>query len=108
MDESGDLGRAICEQLEGLGSDVTKIHVFDFYLYFPSEDAAREAASVLRGRGFMTKVREGADEVSWLCLARVKTVPDMAVLREMGVLFENLVASFSGEFDGWESNVIAD
>jgi hypothetical protein len=56
--------------------------------------------------GFLVSVQEGATEGDWLCLARLKFIPSIEKLSELQVVFEDLIAKFGGEYDGWETIVI--
>jgi regulator of RNase E activity RraB len=97
----------VLEQLRESGSDITQLHGFEFYLYLPSESAARAAAVNVRERHFSAEVVPSADGSTWLCLTTMRIVPEVAPLDEIGKMFEQLASALQGEFDGWESEVIA-
>ena len=74
-----------------------------FYLYFPSEDAAKSAAEKLRADGYEVETRLGADEENWLTLAsRDMTDEEYSAADER---MEELADSLGGEFDGAERAV---
>ena len=98
--------RAVLEQLRQAGSDLSRPHPIDHYLYFPKEDAARSAANVLRGEGYRVDVRVGADEVNWLALASHSIVPTPQTIAETTARMEKLAASLGGEYDGWQAAVV--
>jgi hypothetical protein len=87
------------------GSDVSKPHWFDFYLYFPDRKDAGEIAEILKNKGYHASVRLGADNASWLCLARKAIVPSHQVLASIRDELEILVKPRRGEYDGWEAAV---
>ena len=95
-------------QLRRMGSDVSKPHSFDFYLYVPTELAARQAAEKVRQSKFAAEVLPGASGRDWLCRATVTIVPEVAPLDDIGGFFEQIAAALDGDFDGWESDVVKD
>ena len=50
----------VVNQLHQMGSDTAQPHKFDFYLYVPTEVAARQAADKVRESDFSAKVVCGA------------------------------------------------
>ena len=100
-----DLRTEVLTQLRRDGSDTSKPHGFDFYLYFPTETTARQASQRL-AKEYRVDVRPAAKGPTWLCLAKTTLTPDTAPLAEIGSLFSQLAQEFRGEFDGWESDVV--
>jgi hypothetical protein len=101
-----DFQTEVLTQLRQQGSDTSKPHSFDFYLYLPTETAARQAGQRLAKSDYQIEVRQGADGTNWLCLAKTTLTPDTAPLSEIGQLFTKLAQEFHGDFDGWESDVV--
>lgn len=95
----------VLQQLARVGSDISRPHEFDFYVYFPSHAAAQKAAEKARQSNFAVKVRRGASNDNWLCLATTTIVPETAALDAMADFFEQVAATFDGDFDGWEADV---
>jgi hypothetical protein len=93
-------------QLRRTGSDIARPHSFDFYLYVPTELAARQAAEKVRESKFTAEVLPGASGSDWLCRATVTIVPEVAPLDDIHSFFEQVAAALHGDFDGWESDVI--
>ena len=77
--------------------------VTDFYLYFPSEEAARAAAAEAESDTGSVDVRLGADDVNWL--TQVRKDIDRASLDENERSFEGLARRHGGEYDGFEADV---
>jgi hypothetical protein len=74
-------------QLRRAGSDLTKPHEIEFFLYFPSEVVARQAADQFSAQGYKAVVRLGAEQKDWLCLLTrhmVPTVGALGVIRSSG------------------------
>lgn len=101
-----DLRSEVVRQLRGVGSDVSRPHRFDFYLYVPSEADARSASLRLKEQGLSVEVRRAAKGQDWLCFATATLVPDTSRLTELGGLFSQLARSYKGDFDGWEAEVV--
>ena len=72
-----------------------------FYLYFPSENGARDAAARLNQQGYGVTVRPGADDINWLALAS-RSLADDTELDEAEEALEQLASNLGGEYDGYE------
>lgn len=94
------------DSLRDAGSDLTKSHPFDFYLYHNNKAGAQRLCGELGQRDFQVTVQEGALEGEWLCLARLEFIPSIEKLDELSRLFEGLIDTYGGEYDGWETIVI--
>lgn len=101
-----DRDLAVIAQLEAAGSDLSKPHEIEFFLYFPSEQAANHAASRLRNASFGVEVQLGADGTRWLCLATRSLVPTHDALASSRALLEALASELGGEYDGWGAPVV--
>jgi hypothetical protein len=88
-------------QLQRSGSDVTKAHECDFFLYFPSEAAAISAAAQIRERGFEALVSRATGGGSWRCLASRRLVPTRQALARLRADFEAIARPLGGEYEGW-------
>jgi len=98
--------QAALESLREAGSDLSKPHPFDFYLYHNNKSGAQRLCGELNKMGFQVNVREGAIENEWLCLARQNFIPSENKLAELSQVFEELISTYGGEYDGWETIVI--
>ncbi len=98
--------QAALDSLHEAGSDFTKVHPFDFYLYHPDQSGAEQICVQLRAQGFQIAVKEGTVEVEWLCLASLSFIPSIEKLSEFQGLFDDLISQYGGEYDGWETVVI--
>jgi hypothetical protein len=101
-----DADQAALDSLRDAGSDLNKVHPFDFYLYHPDQAGAAQLCSHLQADGFQVTVREGALEGEWLCLASLSFIPSIEKLSELRGKLEGLIEQFGGEYDGWETLVI--
>jgi len=51
--------QATLDSLREAGSDFTRVHPFDFYLYHPEKSGAEQICTQLGTKGFQVTVREG-------------------------------------------------
>ena len=100
-----DGDEAVLVQLRKAGSDLSKPHQIEFFLYFPSQDAAEQGAAQIRNTGFDAKVQLSAKGDSWLCFATKRMIPDLASLDKIRIQFEALAGKLGGEYDGWGTPV---
>jgi len=101
-----DLDSQVLAVLKDAGSDLSKPHPIDFYLYFPAKTDADDVGLRLQEEGFDVTVRLGADDASWLVLAQTTMVPEQRHLQELRRKFVTLADSLGGEYDGWEAMVV--
>jgi Regulator of ribonuclease activity B len=97
---------AVLAALKRAGSDLSKPHPIEFFLYLPAEGAASTVAAHLTAQGFDAKVDRGADNAAWLCLATKSIVPDLATLEAIRLEFDGLAGPLGGEYDGWGTPVV--
>jgi regulator of RNase E activity RraB len=101
-----DLDGSVLVQLRRVGSDLSKPHNLEFFLYFPTQSVAEEAALQIRNAGFEVEVKKGAQGDQWLCFATKTMVPDLPDLQKIRHNFVPLAASIDGEYDGWGTQVV--
>ena len=99
--------KGVLKQLREKGSDLTKPHDFEFYLYVPTKPYAAKAAEKIRRNGFSgAEVRRAESGSGWLCLARKTIIPEKADLADHARFLEQVAAALGGEFDGWEAEIV--
>lgn len=96
----------VLRQLEAAGSDLSKEHLIEFFLYFPTEAEARAAAGEIAADDFDAVVEPAASDGLWLCFARKSMVPDHQLLVDIGATFESIADRYGGEYDGWGTEVV--
>jgi regulator of ribonuclease activity B len=101
-----DLDEAVLAQLRQAGSNLTKPHEIEFFLYFPMEAVAHNAAEQIRRLGFDVAVRPAAQGPGWLCFAKKTMVPVADALQELRRGFNTLAVSLGGKYDGWGTGVV--
>ena len=82
-------------------------HVILHYLYLPTQQNAQTVAGALEQRGFRTQHLMSADDVNWLVLARHDVTLTLELVTSTRQIMEELVAPFTGEYDGWEVEIEA-
>jgi len=94
-------------QLKKAGSNLSKPHPIDFYLYFPTREAAERVAVKVRALGCdIKRIDPAASGPGWLVLATKTIVPVEAELVKLRNEFETFARIEKGEYDGWETQVI--
>lgn len=96
--------RAALEELRR-SSTFTGPRVVLHYLYFPRQEAAASTAEELRGCGFATEARRGADGINWLVLAGHQIVPSEETIAGVRDVMEEFARRRGGGYDGWEAEV---
>lgn len=104
--EEPDLDQQVLDQLKQAGSDLSKPHDIEFFLYFPTEAAANEAAKAVEGEGCDGKVQLGADKTNWLCFATKRMFPEHDRLVGLRKRFNEIAHRGNGEYDGWGTEVV--
>jgi hypothetical protein len=92
-------------QLEKSGSDLAKLHQFDFLLRFPAQKAAERSTLMLEGLAFATRVERGKSDAEWLVHAVKRLYPvesDLIGLREK---LDDIARQYKGAYAGWTAKV---
>ena len=104
--KKADPDELVLRQLKKAGSDLSKPHRIEFFLYFPTQSVAEQAPVRIREQGFVVEVRPAAQSKSeWLCFATKTMVPDLSALQKIRRDFTALAASLHGQYDGWGTPV---
>jgi regulator of RNase E activity RraB len=102
----GDRDAVTIEELARSGSDLSRPHRIDFFLYVPSRPAAEELATELRAQGLQVGVERETDGHDWLCLASVEMLPELGLLRSWRARLTALAEARNGVYDGWGTEVL--
>ena len=102
-----DLDHMVLDQLKKAGSNLSKPHNIDFFLYFSTQESAAEAAVTLKAEGFQVRVQPAAQGPNWLCQANKTMVPELSVLQKIRQDFNALAASKRGVYDGWGTETVS-
>lgn len=96
----------VIARLQAAGSDVSRPHSVDFFLYFPNEAAAGRISHELAGQNYNTSVEANDEGTQWLILARKELVPTEAALAKIRNELTVLASTEGGEYDGWGAAVV--
>jgi hypothetical protein len=103
---NADPDEAVLKSLAEVGSDASKLHLVEFFLYFAREADATSAGAEIAKKGFQVKLAEAADHSTWRVVAAKTLFPELSALQEIRVDFTALASSLNGEYDGWETEVV--
>jgi regulator of RNase E activity RraB len=104
--KKADPDQLVLDQLKKVGSDPSKPHNIEFFIYFRTKADAIETAPKIKEAGFEVDVRQAAQGLGWLCLATKTMVPDLSALQKIRRDFGALAAARGGEYDGWGTGVV--
>src|SRR6476661_152524 len=71
-----DLDQQVLDQLKKAGSDLSKPHEIEFFLYFPTEVSANAAAKDVKAEVDNVRVQLGSDQKNWLCFGTKRMIPN--------------------------------
>jgi regulator of RNase E activity RraB len=95
----------VLDQMREAGSDLSKPHAMEFYLHFPTEEAANLVAMRVEAEGFHAEVKEERPGRAWLCYVTKMMVPEGTMITAIGHRFTVLANEFQGEYTGWETSI---
>ncbi len=101
-----DTDQQILDQLRAAGSDLSKPHPMEFYLYFPTEDVAARVADEIEADGYRVEVKRAPRGPAWMCYVTRRMTPKKSEIAAMGRRFRELAEKYGGEYDGWETEVV--
>lgn len=97
------------DALARAGSDLTREHLVEFYLYLPRETVARKVGEILNREGFETDIHQvDPPRGDWSVLAAKRMRPELAPLRAVRERLTALMDEHDGEYDGWGTLVEED
>jgi hypothetical protein len=91
--------------LRDAGADLTKPTEVNFYLYFPTQAAAADAASQAQTPELPARVMPAADGKAWLCFVSGTMVPSESAIRAASARLQAVASALGGDYDGWEAAV---
>lgn len=109
-----DKDLAVLHRLKEAGSDLSKPHKVDFFLYFSSEEQARSAAGEIEREGYAVSVNRAPmplwkrlfSKTEWGCYAHKSIIPDEETIVETSKWLDGIAQCFCGEYDGWGTAVV--
>ena len=105
--EEPSLDQQVLDQLKKAGSDLSKPHGIEFFLYFPTEVSANDAAKDVKIDVDEVNVRLSEDKKNWLCFVAKRMVPNHDKLVELRRSFNEIANRGDGVYDGWGTEVVS-
>jgi hypothetical protein len=91
------------ERLAKSGSDLSRLHQFDFSLRFPTQKAAERAELQLIGFAFATKIEPGKTATERVIQASKKMFPIESDLMGLREKLDAIAAEGHGVYEGWQA-----
>ena len=104
--QKADLDQLVLVQLRKAGSDLSKPHNIEFFLYFPAQSVAESSSLKVRDAGFEVEVKKATQGDSWLCFAKRTMIPALTDLQRIRQNFVEFAGSMNGEYDGWGTQIV--
>lgn len=97
-------GRLI-DQLARSGSDLSKLHQFEFTLRFPAQSAAERAELQLIGLAFRTKIEAGKTVEERVLRGTKVMYPVESDLEGLREKLDTIAAQTRGVYEGWKARI---
>src|SRR5688572_22890891 len=104
--EEPDLDQQVLDQLKKAGSDLSKPHNIEFFLYFPTDVSANAAAKDVKAEVDNVRVQLGSDQKTWLCFGTKRMIPNHSKLVALRKRFNEIAHTGAGIYDGWGTEVV--
>jgi hypothetical protein len=88
-------------RLAGLGHDLSRAMLIDFFIAVPSEQAGLAVAQAAEGHGYMASVEFDDEDQEWTCYCSCEMVPTYPGLIAAQSELEQLASPHGGHPDGW-------
>jgi len=93
-------------QLKNAGSNLSKEHPVEFFIYAPNKDAAEKIATRIESDGFKSKIEKSESDQSWMVFAVKDMIPNEQKLVKIRANLEQVASSLGGEYDGWGTPIV--
>jgi regulator of RNase E activity RraB len=104
--KKADPDQMVLEQLRKAGSDLSKPHKIEFFLYFPTQSFASKASVKIKEMGFDVEMKPATKGPDWLCFATKTMTPELNALQKIRRDFNALASADGGEYDGWGTAIV--
>ncbi len=93
-------------QLKNAGSNLSKEHPVEFFIYAPNKDAAEKIATRIEREGFKPKIEKSESDQSWMVFAVKYMIPNEQELVKIRANLGQVARSVGGEYDGWGTPIV--
>ena len=102
-----DPDEAVISQLKNAGSNLSKPHKIDFFLYFGDEIAATNVKDIIQKENPSDSmaVEKSAQGNGFVLQLQRIIVPDLSVLQDVRIRFNELAQKYGGRYDGWGTEI---
>jgi hypothetical protein len=108
--EQADADRQVLANLENFGAELTRVRETDWFFYFPAEDAARAAATILSEHNYQVQINppEPTESSEWCLIVTRETALSKNYVARMTSQFVRLAKEQGGIYDGWGAEIFPD
>lgn len=97
----------VIEGLVAAGSDISKPHDIDFFMFLPSEDEARTAATEIERLGYsIASIGRLPGQAQWQVHATRRMAPRLEAMTATTRTLEAVASRHGGDYDGWGTGVV--
>lgn len=94
------------QQLRLAGSDMSKPHSTEFFVYCPEQDQVSAAERAIAALGYRTEISPKDDELPWGVIAAATFIPTSQEVRRRESQLEVAASDAGCSYDGWEAAVV--
>jgi|SRR5690606_16823030 regulator of RNase E activity RraB len=97
----------VIENLISAGSDISKPHNIDFFMFMPSKAKANSAAAEMEHLGYtIASVDRDSAQSQWQIHATRVMAPQLDAMTATTRTLESVAAKHGGDYDGWGTGVV--
>jgi len=97
----------VIENLVAAGSDTSKPHNIDFFMFLPSKSKAKTAAAEVEQLGYaITSIYRAPGQTDWQIHATRVMAPQLEAMTATTRSLEAIAAKHGGYYDGWGTSVV--
>lgn len=97
----------VIENLVSAGSNVSKPHNIDFFMFVPIERKAKAAAADMEQLGYtITSIDRTSGQSQWQIHATREMVPQLDAMTATTRALEAVATKHGGDYDGWGTSVV--
>ena len=97
----------VIENLVSAGSDISKPHNIDFFMFMPSKSKAKLAAAEMAQLGYtIASLDRASGQSQWQIHATRVMAPQLEAMTATTRALEAIAAKHGGDYDGWGTGVV--
>lgn len=97
----------VIENLVSAGSNVSKPHNIDFFMFVPTERRAKAAAADMEQLGYtISSIDRVSGQSQWQIHATREMVPQLDAMTATTRSLEAVATKHGGDYDGWGTSVV--